>query len=41
MNWVLTGEKYDGEWLNNKPHGLGTHIWLEKKKVHQVLRNRY
>lgn len=41
MHWVTRNEKYDGEWKSDKPEGLGTHVWLEQKKAHQVLRNRY
>lgn len=41
MHWITRNEKYEGDWKNNKPDGVGTHIWLEKKKTHQILRNRY
>jgi len=41
MHWVTRNEKYDGEWKLDKPEGLGTHVWLEQKKEHQILRNRY
>lgn len=41
MHWLSRNEKYDGEWKLDKPEGLGTHVWLEQKKAHQILRNRY
>lgn len=27
MNWITVDEVYLGDWINDKPHGLGEHIW--------------
>ena len=42
MNWLLTNEKYTGNWSDNKQNGFGTHIWLaDGGSKSKQLRNRF
>ncbi|OQR91568.1 radial spoke head 10 family protein [Achlya hypogyna] len=38
MQWLDRGESYDGDWLDDRPHGVGTHVWRGGKGRDRVSR---
>ncbi|KAJ9512188.1 hypothetical protein QJQ45_012658 [Haematococcus lacustris] len=30
MVWSSCHQKYQGQWVNNKPHGIGRHVWYQQ-----------
>ena len=41
MIWTDKREKYIGQWLNDKQHGIGTQIWYEPRSDQKLMYHRY
>lgn len=50
MHWKNRNERYTGEWKDNKPNGIGVHVWFHgdpqqiKNENHHavfIMNNRY
>lgn len=41
MEWLDSKEKYQGNWLDDMPNGIGNLIWMEGKNTTRLLKNRY
>lgn len=41
MNWYTTLEKYDGQWKEDFPSGLGSYFWFEGKSECKSIKTIY
>ena len=41
MNWWLSGERYEGEWRDDDPHGRGSYYWFEGKGESRIIKTIY